>query len=57
MDEGQALENDHPVGSRSGMRLASKPHNHGRTHGQSSTAICFDLSVGEIPIDLPTHHA
>jgi hypothetical protein len=34
-----------------------KPHDHERTHGQSSTAIHFDPSVGEIPIDLLTHHA
>jgi hypothetical protein len=36
---------------------ASKPYDHGRAHGQSSTAIRFDPSAREIPTDLPTHHA
>jgi hypothetical protein len=34
-----------------------KPHDHGRARGQSSTAIRFDPSAGEIPVDLLTHHA
>jgi hypothetical protein len=36
---------------------AGKPCDHGRARGQSSTAIHFDSSAGEIPADLPTHHA
>jgi hypothetical protein len=56
MDEGQALENDHPGGSQSRTRPAGKPHDQGRAHGQSSTAVHFDPSTREIPIDLPTHH-
>jgi hypothetical protein len=57
MDEGQALESNHPGGSQNGTRPAGKPHDHRRACGQSSTAIHFDLSVGEIPVDLPTHYA
>jgi hypothetical protein len=56
-DEGQAPDNDYPGGSQGQTMLAGKPHDHRRVRGQSSTAICFDLSVGEIPVDLPTHHA
>jgi hypothetical protein len=56
MNEGQALENDHPRGSQSGMRSTDKPHDHGRARGQSSTAIHFDPSMAEIPTDQPTHH-
>jgi hypothetical protein len=37
--------------------LAGKPHDNGRACGQSSTIICFNSSVGEISVDLPTHHA
>jgi hypothetical protein len=37
--------------------LVGKPHDHERAHGQSSTAIRFDPSAGEILADLLTHHA
>jgi hypothetical protein len=37
--------------------LVGKPHDNRRACGQSSTTICFDSSMGEISIDLPTHHA
>jgi hypothetical protein len=57
MNEGQALENDCPGGSQGKTMSVGKPHDHGRAHGQSSTAIRFDPSAGEIPVDLPTHHA
>jgi hypothetical protein len=56
-DEGQAPENDRPGGSQGQTTLAGKPHDHGRARGQSSTAIRFDPFAGEIPADLPTHHA
>jgi hypothetical protein len=55
--EGQAPEGNHPEGSQGQMTLAGKPHDHGRARGQSSTVIRFDPSAGEIPADLPTHHA
>jgi hypothetical protein len=56
-NEGQALENNCPGGSQGKMMPTGKPHDHGRARGQSSTTIHFDPSTGEIPTDLPTHHA
>jgi hypothetical protein len=56
-DEGQALENDCLGGSQGKMMQDGKPHDHGRTRGQSSTTIRFDPSTREIPEDLLTHHA
>jgi hypothetical protein len=56
-NEGQAPENDRPGDSQGQATPAGKPHDHRRTRGQSSTAIRFDLSAGEIPTDLLTHHA
>jgi hypothetical protein len=38
------------------MRVG-KPHGHGKARGQSPTSFHFNLSAGEIPVDLPTHHA
>jgi hypothetical protein len=57
IDEGQAPENDRPGGSQGQTTPVDKPHDHRRARGQSSTVIRFDLSAGEIPADLPTHHA
>jgi hypothetical protein len=56
-NEGQAPKNDRPGDSQGQAPPVGKPHDHGRTHGQSSTAIRFDLSTGEISVDLLTHHA
>jgi hypothetical protein len=46
------------LGSSQGKTMqAGKPHDHGKARGQSSTTVCLDPSAGEIPTDLPTHHA
>jgi hypothetical protein len=55
--EGQALKNDCPGSSQGKTTQAGKPHDHGKACGQSSTTIHLDPSAGEIPTDLPTHHA
>jgi hypothetical protein len=36
---------------------AGKTHDHGKARGQSSTTVHLNLSAGEIPADLSTHHA
>jgi hypothetical protein len=56
-DEGQALESDWPGSSQGRSMQASKPHDHGKACGQSSTTVHLNPSAGEIPADLPTHHA
>jgi hypothetical protein len=56
-NEGQALENDCPGSSHGRSTQADKPHDHGRTRGQSSTTIHLNPSAGEISTDLLTHHA
>jgi hypothetical protein len=55
-DEGQTLENDWSGSSQGRSTHAGKPHNHGKAHGQSSTTVHLNPSVGEIPTDLLTHH-
>jgi hypothetical protein len=57
VDEGQAPENDWPGSSQGRSTRAGKPHDHGKTRGQSSTTDHLNPSVGEIPVNLPTHHA
>jgi hypothetical protein len=55
--EGQALENDCPGSSPGKTTQAGKPHNHAKARGQSPTTIRPHPPTGEIPADLPTHHA
>jgi hypothetical protein len=56
-DNGQAPENDCPRGSQGQTMPTGKPHDLGRARGESSTAIHFNPSMGEILVDLPTHLA
>jgi hypothetical protein len=57
IDEGHALENDWPRSSQGRSTQASKPHDHGKARGQSSSIVHLNPSAGEIPADMPTHHA
>jgi hypothetical protein len=57
IDDGQAPENDWLGDSRGGLTWAGKPHDHGKARGQPPTALHFSLYAGEIPTNLPTHHA
>jgi hypothetical protein len=56
-NEGQALENDSPGSSQGKTTQVGKLHDHGMARGQSLTTVHPNPSTGEIPTDLPTHHA